>query len=91
MKLKKLSTKELEAELTRRKEEEAKATAVPPSPLKVPDFTRLVGHVKSMVEGLAADGHAGKDYDHYCFELALEAVYGKSIWDWWNKQDNIED
>jgi hypothetical protein len=32
--------------------------------------------------------HAGdgmpKDFDHYCFEIALEALYGRSIWSWWN-------
>lgn len=57
-------------------------------PEKVPpDFSKLAKYVRECAEGLAEDGYPGKDYEHYCFELALEAVYGKNVWKWWNAQE----
>lgn len=84
MKLEKLSTAELEAELARRKQsEEAKASV--PSPLKLADFSKLQAQVIEAVQNVARDRYPSKNYEHYIYEAAMEAVYGKAIWDWWNK------
>ncbi len=31
-------------------------------------------------------GKDDDDSDHYMWEAVIEAVYGKKIWDWWNKE-----
>lgn len=80
MKLTKLSTEELKAELARREAVEAA-----PSPLKLADFSKLQQQVIDSVESVAEGGYPSKDHEHYIYEAAMEAVYGESIWKWWNK------
>ena len=81
MKLTRLSTEELEAELARRKELEEGV----PSPLKLADFSKLQQQVIAAVQGLVKNGRPPKDFEHYIYEAAMEAVYGKDFWAWWNK------
>lgn len=58
--------------------------STPPTPKPDPDFTHTVALIKSNVEKVAVDGMAYKDFRHYVFEVAMEAVYGPDIWKWWN-------
>ena len=76
-----MTDEELEAELQRRK----LAQITPPTPLTNPDFTGLVKMVTTEVKELAKPDGYSKDFKHYVFESVLEAIYGKNIWDWWNK------
>lgn len=83
--LKNLSDDELEKELLRRKEE--KAAKATPKPLAKPDFTELIGTIVDGIEQAVRDRRAGKDFDHYVCEAAVEAVYGKDFWNWWNSKE----
>ena len=74
-----VSNEGLEAELRRRQQEADSA----PEPLVTPDFTGIVELARSMVKQ-HADDHGDRDNDHWCFEAVLRAVYGDSIWKWWN-------
>lgn len=60
-----------------------------PSKIGHPDFSKLIAHLE---EGMAnvntEDGHPGKDFEHYTFEIAMEALYGPSIWPWFNSKVN---
>jgi hypothetical protein len=72
---------ELEAELQRRK----LVQITPPTPLANPDFSHLVKMVTTEVKELAKPDGYSKDFSHYIFEEVLTAIYGKNIWEWWNK------
>jgi len=80
--LKNLTDGELAAEVERR----AKLANHPPKPLPNPDFSKLKKYVIEVTEDLAR-GEMPKDYEHYIYEAAIEAVYGKKYWAWMNKQD----
>jgi len=87
--IEKLSTKDLEIELKKRKE--AEKLAAIPKPLQNPDFTELITMVTHGINSLAKNGYPGKDFDHYVYENALEAVYGKEIWDWINNREREQE
>jgi hypothetical protein len=78
--IKDLSTKELEAELARRKYPK------PPLPLESPDFSRLQKMIVKEIESLAEGNKETCDFDHYVYERAVRTVYGDgdAIWDWMN-------
>jgi hypothetical protein len=61
-----------------------------PAQLPKPDFGPLLKMMAENMESIAKDGHALKDFDHYVFEVALNAVYGPKIWDWYNKHNRGE-
>lgn len=73
---------ELKAELERRK----KIERSPPAPLPNPDFSGLRQMIIEMVANAAVSQCMDEDADHYVYEAAIEAVYGKSFWAWRNKQ-----
>ena len=56
-----------------------------PVPLKNPDFNNLIELLATIIKEIDEDD---EDYDnsHWVYESALEAVYGKTIWDWINKK-----
>lgn len=56
-----------------------------PEPLKKPDFSKLEKMVTSVVKQRSEGERRRSDSDHYVFEAAMEAIYGKAIWKWWNK------
>lgn len=74
-----LTTDELTAELERRKK-------TLPTPLANPDFTGLTRMIVEGIREVAETNYKNEDFDHYVFEAALEAVYGKTIWTWWNNR-----
>ena len=45
----------------------------------------LVQVIEDGIQGIVENGFPGKDFDHYVFEQALECVFGKDIWKWWNE------
>jgi hypothetical protein len=75
-----LSDAELEAEMARRKAE--KEAAKRPKPLPEPDFSNVVKQCAEYIKQLSADGYYDDDTKQYIFEAAVEAVYGRDVWDW---------
>jgi len=80
--LKHYSDEEIQQELAER----AKAKPKKPEPLPNPDWSVLVSYLQDGVESVETEGYQPKDFDHYCFEIALETLYGKDIWKWWNEK-----
>ena len=88
MDLKRVSDDALKAELEER-ERKKKAGAVP-KPLAKPDWSVLEKMITEGVKQVAEEGYAPKDFSHYAYEAAMEAVYGRKIWDWYNKANQGE-
>lgn len=89
MELSEYSAEELQSELKRRNEFVESPVQEPlPQPMNNPSYdllhTMCVDYVKSVAEDKVDDDHS-----HYIFEAAIEAVYGKDIWDWINKKQRV--
>jgi hypothetical protein len=78
IKLSDFSDEDLKDELERRK--------VPalPARLNNPDFTALINAVVDHVNRSIKSENSDDD-KQWIFEAAVEAVYGKDCWVWWNK------
>lgn len=74
-----LTTEALEAEIAARKLKQQQA----PKPLDNPDWDKLKRFVVGSIEELAKGRTI--DFDHFVFEEVLMTIYGKDIWEWWNK------
>lgn len=72
-------TEELKAELDRRERRSC------PPPLEKPCFEELKNFVIAIVEEVENNEGPAKGFEHDLFEASMEAVYGKGIWNWWNK------
>lgn len=80
--LSKITTDDLQRELTRRATESSK----PPPPLEHPDFTALREMVINGINEAAEEEHQDEDFEHYVYEEAVIAVYGENFFAWRNKQ-----
>jgi hypothetical protein len=80
MSIRDYSKEELTAELKRRE----KLLAINPIPMDEIDWQPVVKMVTNTVGYMTNEGYAPKDFEHYIFEAAMEAVYGKDVWDWYN-------
>jgi hypothetical protein len=78
--LKDASIDELEEELERRKHN------LPPTPIAQPNFGPLQKMIIESINESIRDKSEDEDFEHYVHEAAIEAVYGKGFWDWYNKQ-----
>jgi len=74
----------LEAELARRKAKANEPTGAiePPTPLGTPYWGRLIEYCLSGIDEAARVGYIDKNFDHWVYEAALEAVFGPEIWTW---------
>jgi len=81
--LSKFSDEELMEEVARR----AKDGDPPPKPLEKPDFKKLVRVVIDGVDEAHEEKYENDDFEHFVYEAAVEAVYGKGFWTWRNKQN----
>lgn len=63
---------------------ESQEQTAPPPPIPAPDWDPLTKYVRESVERVADGKGEPKDFEHWIFEHAMEAVYGKEIWKWWN-------
>ena len=79
-KIEDFSDEALEKELARRRD----SRSVPPEPLKKPDFTKLRELVISGTETVARTKFRDDDHEHYVWEAAAEAVYGREYFAWYN-------
>lgn len=46
------------------------------------DSPKIRNACKKYVDAVAGGGYVDEDHDHWIFEAAMEAVYGKGIWEW---------
>lgn len=76
LELEKFSDEDLAKELKRRG-----VKPVKPHPVDKPDFFEVIETCKAYIDQLDLNGYADEDFPHYVFESAMEAVYGKGIFD----------
>ncbi len=57
-----------------------------PSPLVSPDWGPLVDICRNYIKELPVKPHIDADFENYIFKIAMETVFGKSVWEWINKQ-----
>lgn len=83
--LAKATVAEIERELKRRREEEAKREI--PQPLPVINTKAMVEFALSVRDSIV-DGtyHEDNDNDHWAYEVVMETVFGKAYWEWHNKK-----
>ena len=59
-----------------------------PIPVLNPDMNGVIRLVKDYINFVATDYYEDNDWDHYIYKAAVEAVYGKGIWEYMRgKQD----
>lgn len=75
------TVEQLQSELERRKKLQENI----PQPLPNPDFSKLIKLLQEYLSNLAKTGYKNDDTDHYTYEIALECVYGKGVWEWVNE------
>lgn len=56
-----------------------------PEMVKSPDLSNLKLVIREHLETIS-NGIEDDDGEHYIYEVALETIYGKGIWDWINKE-----
>ena len=75
---------ELRAELERR---ERRRLALPRAKADNDiNWSNLLECLNEGLEHLERNGYHGKDFEHYVFECAIETVYGRDVWKWWNER-----
>lgn len=74
------SDKELETELMRRRDEANKK----PVRIQHTEWKKVSSYVEEAIESIHSGERVPKDFEHYLMETVLEAMYGVSIWKWWN-------
>jgi len=50
------------------------------------DFTHVKSECGAYIETLNKNGFVRDDDEHFIFESAMEACFGKSVWAWINKK-----
>ena len=55
-----------------------------PKLLKNPNFSELISYTEEKLSDL--EFHQDDDFEQYFFEQAMEAMYGKKFWYWYNKK-----
>ena len=82
MRLEDLSTRDLKRELEKRNK--LKKTGRPEKKDNI-DFTDLINYCEEHIDNiLDADE---RDDEHWVYEAAIECIYGKKFWDWYNNLD----
>ena len=61
------------------------------NPLPHPDFSKLVEYIKHGAQHIVEHGREPKDFEHYAYELAVEAIYGEAHWSWLTEVSASED
>lgn len=57
-----------------------------PHPVENPDFSKLIKNLENRMDDIVNDKYHDDDDDfYYVWEEAMKAVYGKDVFDWWNK------
>lgn len=72
------SEEELQAALERKKQPAADVI----TPVANPDFTDLIKTMEEVKAESIQRGWEDEDFQHYVYEMAMEAVYGKGYFAW---------
>jgi hypothetical protein len=56
----------------------------PVPPLEDIDYSKVKKECEVHIQEIA-DGKVDTDAEHWIYEAAMEAVYGKDVWNWVNK------
>lgn len=81
MQLHQATDEQIQEEVARRKRSKR------PQPKAQPDWSELLTVLNEAIASAGSDDkHVDPDVEHWVFEAALEAVYGKDVWEWWNAQ-----
>lgn len=80
----KLSTEELEAELEKRKQEEALNSI--PKPLKDINIDAIKNIAREELEYVTKYGESSKDIEHWMYETVMTSVYGDNIFNYINSK-----
>ena len=78
MSLSEYTTQELEYELEFRK-------TGAPEEIKDKDWSKVERQVRGIMDQVAEGGYYPDDDPHYLFEAVLETMYGREVWDWYNR------
>jgi len=84
-KLQDFSEAQLEEELHSRKEVQRQSDK--PCMIEDPDYKALRHLCQKYIDDLYVHSWVDDDLKHYIFEAAMKAFFGKSVWDWINKQN----
>ena len=76
------SDEELQQELERRRNKKARK----PKPVENPDFSTLIETCQKNIDFLVTEGGDDSDWEYWIYEAAMEAVFGKVVWDWINER-----
>ena len=79
-----LTTDEIREELARREQEEAEGDKPKMLEKKI-DLVRLKGVCQAHIDALANGEYESDDTEHYIYEEAMNALFGKGVWKWINK------
>ncbi|MEK6881970.1 MAG: hypothetical protein AABY22_20295 [Nanoarchaeota archaeon] len=58
-----------------------------PKPVAIKNWEPLIELCEDYIRQLEEEKYVDEDTEHYIFEVAMEAVFGKEVWKWIN---NIE-
>lgn len=75
---------ELEQELERRKQKQAREER--PKIQTAINWLPLITCCEEYMNELEVTGYVDEDSEHYIYEAAIEAIYGPNVWNWINKQ-----
>ena len=84
MSLDNYSDYELTAEVERRKE--IRETVPEAIAIEFTEWDLVMNGCVSYIEAIKSGNHGLDDIEHYIFERALEAAFGKDVWDWVNER-----
>lgn len=78
------TAEQLQQELDKRKRQKDEAER--PKQLEDVDLTQLRESCQYQIDHLATHGYTAKDADHYIYEAAMIAIFGKGVFQWINKK-----
>jgi hypothetical protein len=80
--LKNFTEKDLEGEISRRRE----LRRMIPKPVADPDWSPLVKILVDMINRAVEEQYWNDDNDHYIVEKVMETSFGSGYWDWLRHQ-----
>lgn len=75
------SDEQLEEELKRR---QTRKKLDKPEPVEKPSLVQLCRLCREYIDELDEKGYVDDDMNHYIFEAAMEACFGKDVWNYIN-------
>ena len=83
---KEFTNEEIHAEIYRRNRERSKPKILHNAKEHIKDhYYKLINICQEYIDNISEGNHVGVDDEHFIFEEAMKAVYGKHIFGWINK------